>query len=723
MNMEKISGHINHITYRSEDDNFTVARLELEGSGRKVTIVGNLPAAWPGIKLDLTGRWEVHPRYGERFYVEEAKDLYPTSIEGMERYLSSGWIKGIGPVMAKRLVERFGIETFKIIETEIERLSEVEGLGPKRIAQIKEAWEEHRELRETLSFLQGLGLGPGMALRVYRHYGKDTRILIKNDPYRVSREVWGIGFKKADQIAKFFDFKPDSRERILAGIYHILREKAEEGNSYLPINKLLPEVSSLLELPESLIRKVLYDNLPNDIVRDSIEGKEVIYLRYLHLSETGSAYLLNRLLTNPSKKIFKDYLPGFVDILEKIDIALGKEQEEAIKLALNNRISVITGGPGTGKTTLVKAILQICRKNNLKVALCAPTGRAAKRLAEATGENATTIHRLLEYNPGKEGFGRTQKRPLNFNVIIVDEVSMLDISLFYHLLSAIRSESMLVLVGDVDQLPSVGPGNVLKDLIESNTIPVAYLRHIYRQKEESLIILNAHRINSGHFPYLKGKEKKERDFYFLEEEEPEKVLNTIIELVTVRLPGHFNIDPWNDIQVISPMHRGIVGTENLNTSLQIALNKNSKSIKKGKKEFRLGDKVMQVKNNYEKDIFNGDIGRIIDLAPEKDSLTVSFYGKEVSYEISELDEIIHAYAISVHKSQGSEFPCVIMPILTQHYLLLKRNLLYTAITRAKNLMILVGTKRALAIAIRNDQAQNRYSGLQYRLRSLYKPIS
>lgn len=715
-----IEGSLERVVFVNEESNYTVAKLKVKGRQDLITIVGNLAGINPGEILRVSGEWINHKRFGDQFKVTSYLSLLPSTVRGIEKYLSSGLIKGIGPVMAKRIVKKFGEDTLRIIEEESKRLDEVEGIGRKRTEVIKDAWQEQKEVRDVMIFLQSQGISSAYASKIYKQYGDNTISVLKNNPYRLASDVYGIGFKTADKIAARMGIESSAPIRVEAGILYTLSSLSEQGHVYCPYDELVEEAGKILGVEKDYVINAFPKlSEKRDIIIENILGKEengkAVYLASFYVSEKNTAEILKAIQNTPFNINTKgvDPVRALQWIENRLTIQLNSDQKYAVIKAFSEKIMVITGGPGTGKTTLVKAIIEIFKALKAEVLLAAPTGRAAKRLSEVANQEAKTIHRLLEFSFKKGGFQRNKENPLKGDVIIVDEASMIDCILIYQLIKAIPFYSKLILVGDADQLPSVGPGNVLRDIINSGKIEVVKLSHIFRQAQDSLIVVNAHRINQGEFP-LFPKGDGLADFYFIEEGEPQRVLEVIKKLCKDRVPQRFNIDPVNDLQVLTPMHKGIVGSGNLNRELQTLLNPKGKELARGEKVFRVGDKVMQVVNNYEKEVFNGDLGRIEDIYGDQEVM-VNYDGRWVSYHWNELDEILHAYAISVHKSQGSEYPAIILPLLTQHYVLLQRNLLYTALTRAKRLAILVGTKKAMAIAIKNNKVQKRYTLLKERL--------
>ncbi|MBA4371280.1 MAG: ATP-dependent RecD-like DNA helicase [Thermodesulfovibrio sp.] len=710
----ELQGQLERITYHNEENHYIIARLKVRGQRNLVTIVGNVVSVSPGEMLNLKGSWDMHPKYGEQFKISSYETVVPATVKGIERYLGSGLIKGIGPVMAKRLVEKFGEETLDIIEKSTERLQEVEGIGAKRIGMIKTAWDEQKEVRNVMVFLQNHEVSSAYAAKIYKQYGRESISVVRENPYRLASDIFGIGFLTADKIAQKLGIPRDSQIRAEEGILYVLQKLADEGHVYYPETELIDEAMKILEIDETIVRAALLSVTGDKKV---VLEKERAYLVRFYVSETGIAEQLRSVLTIPKSHSLLDQAAPF-DLVEKeLRITLAERQREAVQAAVSQKVLVVTGGPGTGKTTIIRAIIGLYRKSGQSVLLAAPTGRAAKRMSEASGFEAKTIHRLLEFSPTKGGFKRNEDSPLEADLIIIDEASMIDTQLMYHFLKAIPLRATLVLVGDIDQLPSVGAGNVLKDIIDSGAVPTITLNEIFRQSSRSLIVVNAHKINHGEFPYINSERETSQDFYFFQCEEPSEACSMIVDMCIKRIPDKFGYHPVNDIQVLSPMHRGIIGAANLNAELQKHLNKSTVEVIRAGRSLKTGDKVMQIRNNYDKDVFNGDIGRITSLDLEEQSLLVNFDGRQVAYDFIELDEIVLAYAISVHKSQGSEYPVVILPVLTQHYMMLQRNLLYTAITRGKKLVVVIGTKKALAIAIKNNKQQLRYTGLKERLQT------
>ena len=721
---ERIQGLVERITYTSEEDGYSVVKVQVPGRRDLVTVVGSFVSVTPGEVLRMEGSWGVHSKFGEQFKVERYETAVPATVTGVRKYLGSGLIKGIGPRMAERIVKRFGEETLEVIEKDVERLLEVKGIGRYRVDRIRKAWDEQKDIRELMVFLRTHGVSATYATRIFKHYGKESLASVSENPYRLAMDITGIGFLTADKIAGSLGFQAASPMRAEAGILYVLHQASEEGHVCVPQDWLMEESRKLLEIPEPVLAEALL-RLAADghltieelsgALGESFGGGRAIYLRGYYTAECQVARRLTYLHAFPRLRRKQD-AEGAVDWLRnKLPFSLAPLQEQAVKQSLTDKVLVITGGPGTGKTTLIRAILTLYRQMSAAICLAAPTGRAAKRLSEATRHPASTVHRLLEFSPQFGGFQRSEQKPLNADLVIVDETSMMDILLMHYLLKAVPSHATLVLVGDVDQLPSVGPGNVLRDIIGSEKFPVVCLTEIFRQARQSRIVVNAHLVQQGKFPQLGSESDRLQDFYFIEKEDPEEVAQLILKLCSERIPKRFGLDPVDDIQVLSPMHKGAIGAQRLNGALQEALNPQKGGIERAGRVFRLNDKVMQIRNNYDKDVFNGDLGRVRKIDMEEQEVQVEIDGRTVAYDFSELDELVLAYAVSVHKAQGSEYPAVIFPLLTQHYIMLQRNLLYTAITRARKLAIVVGSKKALAIAVRNNKMQRRFTLLKERL--------
>ena len=707
--MVKLRCVVEHITYQNQGNGWSVMKVKVKGYDNLVTLTGSLLDVPVGSVLLVDGDWRVDPRYGQQFVAQSWTEVMPATIYGIEKYLGSGLIKGIGPVYAKAIVSRFGLETINVIENDIERLLEVPRLGRKRMEKIRESWEKQKDIKEVMVFLQGYGVSTAFAAKIYRKYEKESIAKVKENPYQLADDIWGIGFKTADGIASKMGYEKNDPRRCRSGILYTLNELAEEGHVYAEPEQLVDAAVKLLEAEESPVRQALASMIEtNDVVLDN----EVIYLPPFYHAENGSAKRLQSLLSDTSLFNAGIAAEPEAEYGAKTDgIVYDDVQQAAIQKALDSKVMVLTGGPGTGKTTTTQGIIAAFKARHMSILLAAPTGRAAKRMNEATGMEAKTIHRLLEYNP-MDGYKRNDANPLDGDALIVDECSMIDILLFYNLMKAIPSNMRLILVGDIDQLPSVGAGNVLRDIIDSQQIPVVRLTRIFRQAQSSRIVMNAHAINAGQFPNIKNG--LDTDFFFIGQEDADDIVKLIIGLVRDRLPKKYGY-PAKEIQVLTPMQRGTVGAGNLNIELQNALNPSGPSLARGGYTFRQGDKVMQIRNNYDKNVFNGDIGYITAVDTNERTLSVTFDSRVVEYDITELDEIVLAYAVTIHKSQGSEFPVVVMPVTMKHYVMLQRNLIYTGITRAKKICVLVGTTKALAYAIRNNTVSKRNTKLKERL--------
>jgi exodeoxyribonuclease V alpha subunit len=720
-----LEGVLERVTYANEENAWSVVRLAVPGRQELVTAVGNLLGVQPGESLRLRGVWTTDRKYGEQFRAEGYVTVKPATLVGIEKYLGSGLVRGIGKVMAQRLVEAFGLSTLEVIEQSPERLREVEGIGPVRTARIGKAWVEQKQIRDVMVFLQSHGVSTTFAVKIYKRYQDRAIAVVKENPYRLAIDIFGIGFKTADRIAGQLGISPQAPERAEAGVLHVLGELSGEGHVCYPRARLVDAAAALLEIDPAVVEQALRALVEAGQVVETPfldakgetgerTGDRAVYLASLYRAESGVAELARELLGRAVRPVAIDVEKAIAWFEGRQGIALAPEQREAVRRAVTRKLLVITGGPGTGKTTLVNGIIQILEKKGRRILLAAPTGRAAKRMAETTGREARTLHRLLEFDPKTMGFLRDRERPLEADMVVVDEASMIDTVLAYNLLKAVPPACQLVLVGDVDQLPSVGPGNVLQDVIRSGAADVVRLAHIFRQAEKSLIVVNAHRVNHGELPRL-APPGAAADFFFVEKGEPEEILETVKLLVKERIPEKFGLDPVRDVQVLTPMHRGLLGATSLNAELQALLNPQGASLVHGSRLLRAGDKVMQIRNNYDLEVFNGDIGRVASVDEAERTLSVEFEGRAVTYEPGDLDELVLAYACSIHKSQGSEYPCAVIPVHTQHYVMLQRNLLYTAITRARKLVVLVGSRRALAIAVKNDETQARFTQLAARL--------
>lgn len=712
--MIKIRCVVEHITYQNPENGYSVMRVQVKGYREAVTIVGSLMDVPVGSVLLCEGNWKMDKRYGGQFVVETWEEVMPATLYGIEKYLGSGLVKGIGPKYAQLIVHQFGLDTIDVIETDIERLYEVSGIGKKRVEKIRESWERQKEIKNVMLFLQGYGVSTAFAAKIFRTYGKESIEKVKDNPYRLADDIWGIGFKTADTIAGKMGYEKNDFRRCRSGIVYTLNQLSNEGHVYAEEEQLVKTACRLLEAEEEPVRCALSDMIEQ---KEVILEDDSIYLPPFYYAECGTANRLLDLLDAKGTSL----LTGSFDFAKSDNggIVYDEIQQAAIRQALTSKVMVLTGGPGTGKTTTTQGIISALRSAGLRILLAAPTGRAAKRMSEATGMEAKTIHRLLEYKP-VDGYKRNEDHPLEGDVLIVDECSMIDIILMNSLMKAVPTHMRLILVGDIDQLPSVGAGNVLRDIIESRRIPVVRLTRIFRQAQSSRIIMNAHAINQGRYPDVSNGSQS--DFFFISMEEPEQVAQTIVGLVKTRLPKAYGLD-CSQIQVLTPMQRGVVGATNLNQLLQAALNPSGNGLNRGGYAFRVGDRVMQIRNNYDKEVFNGDLGYVQDVNVEDRTLTVDFDGKLVEYEYTELDELTLAYATTIHKAQGSEYPIVIMPVLMTHYVMLQRNLIYTGITRAKKICVLVGTANALGYAVRNMTVQKRNTRLKERLMPSAAPVT
>jgi exodeoxyribonuclease V alpha subunit len=735
---ELLVGTIERITYYNPENGYTVAQVVPEGRPYTVTVVGNLLEVSPGESLRLHGHWSTHARYGRQFHVERYTTVMPATVAGIEKYLGSGLIKGIGPVTARRIVRRFKLDTLKVIEQEPQRLREVLGVGVQRAAVIEQAWQEQKAIKEVMLFLQSHDVSTGHAVKIFKAYGDASIDVVRNDPYRLATDIRGIGFLTADKIARALGLDHESPQRVQAGISYTLSQMAGDGHVFAPQGQLVHESSRILEVPSDLVSQgidalaagerlrvepLVYGTSEDapQLLEGGLREQKAVYLPPFYYGEIGAARRLRTILDQETSHLATFRQANldrvFGHLQESGGLVLNTGQRQAVRAALTSKVTVLTGGPGTGKTTAVQTVIRLLEAKRRSYALAAPTGRAAKRLSEATGRQAMTIHRLLEFKP-RQGyaFRRDEENPLEADMVIVDEASMLDVLLANNLFKAIQPESHLLLVGDVDQLPSVGAGTVLKDIIDSGVVTVVQLEEIFRQAEGSLIIENAHRINAGRLPSF---DRSATDFFLFPAEDAEQAADLVVDLVHNRIPRKFGLDPLQEIQVLSPLHRGAAGVGELNRRLQLALNppgQGRPEHRHGSQVFRAGDRVMQIRNNYEKDVYNGDMGRITALDAVNHQMRVRIDDRIVVYEFTDLDELLHAYAVSVHKSQGSEFRAVVVPVLAQHFVMLQRNLLYTAVTRAQELVVLVGNRRAIAIAVRNNKIMDRHTALDVRLR-------
>ena len=706
--MTKLRCVVERITYQNAENGYSVMKVKVKGYDDLVTLVGNLLEVPAGSVLLCEGEWRVDKRYGQQFQCQTWEEVMPATAYGIEKYLGSGLVKGIGPKFAKLIVGHFGTDTIEVIETDIERLYEVPGIGKKRVEKIRESWEKQKDIKNVMLFLQGFGVSTAYAAKIYRQYGKESIDKVKDHPYRLADDIWGIGFKTADGIARKMGYEMNDERRLRSGLIYTLNQLADEGHCYAEEEQLIATARQLLEADEECIHTAMTHAIETE---DLMLDGTGIYLPPFYYAECGTANRLSALVH--TKEVGSIFTARFD--LAKLQRETGIEYDEvqvgAIRQAIASKVMVLTGGPGTGKTTTTKAIIAALQSAGMRILLAAPTGRAAKRMSEATGMEAKTIHRLLEYNP-QDGYKRNDENPLEGDALIVDECSMIDIILMNNLTKALPTTMRLVLVGDIDQLPSVGAGNVLRDIIDSGVIPVVRLTRIFRQAQSSRIVMSAHAINRGCFPDISNGQHT--DFFFMKQEEPEKVAETIVSLVRDRLPKAYR-QPTANIQVLTPMQRGVVGAANLNMALQQALNYNTAALVRGGYTYKEGDRVMQLRNNYDKDVYNGDLGYVRSVDMEERTLTVDFDGLLVEYEVSELDELTLAYATTIHKSQGSEYPIVVMPVLMTHYVMLQRNLIYTGITRAKKICVLVGQTKALAYAIHNMKVLKRNTRLKERL--------
>ncbi len=710
---EVLAGSVERVTFHNVENGFCVLKVKARGHRDQVSVIGHAATISAGEWITASGEWTNDRVHGQQFRARFVRTAAPTSTDGIERYLASGMIRGIGPVYAKKLVKAFGEKVFDIIESSPERLNEIAGIGKVRARRITDAWAEQKIVREIMVFLHSHGVGTARAVRIFKTYGADAVQVMSENPYRLARDIRGIGFKTADAIAMKLGIEKTAMVRIRAGISYALSEAMSDGHCGLPVNELLPLAVGLLEVSSELVQTALDLELADaTVVSDSVGETPCIFLAGLHRAEITIANRIHRLVngTLPWPYIEPDKALPWIE--QKTGLSLAESQATAVRLALMSKVLVITGGPGVGKTTIVNSILQILSVKDVKLQLCAPTGRAAKRMTEATGFEARTIHRLLEVDPKSGTFKRDTDNPIDCDMLVVDEASMVDVLLMQSLMKAIPDHAALLIVGDIDQLPSVGPGQVLADVIASGAVPVVRLTEVFRQAAESRIITTAHRINQGQMPDL-SKPEGESDFYFVEADEPEAAVRRIIDLVKLHIPRRFNLDPVRDVQVLCPMNRGGVGARSLNIELQAALNPaGERKVERFGWTFAPHDKVMQIQNDYDKEVYNGDIGFVEDVDPDSGELIATFDGRNVVYGFGELDMLVPAYAATIHKSQGSEYPAVIIPVMTQHYTMLQRNLLYTGVTRGKRLVVLVGQKKAVAIAVKNISGRRRWSKLK-----------
>ncbi len=716
--LESLSGSVERVTYFSEENGFCVLKVKVRGQRDLITVTGSAASVSPGEYIDCQGTWFNDKNYGLQFKAQRLSVVLPGTLEGIEKYLGSGMIKGIGPHFAKKLTKAFAESVFDVIEQTPEKLLELPGIGRKRMERVVSAWADQKVIREIMVFLQSYGVGTSRAVRIFKTYGNDSIAKVSENPYRLALDIRGIGFKTADVIAMNLGIKKDSPLRAQAGVRHALQELSDEGHCACERERLSQLAASLLEIEQDICRTAISAEIElGNLICEEINEESLVYLAALYRAESSVATHLLRLRDGEAPWSQVDALKAISWVETKEQIELSLSQKEAVKKALISKVLVITGGPGVGKTTLVNSILKIVRAKKARVILSAPTGRAAKRLSESTGLEAKTIHRLLEFDPKDFQFKKNKDNPLDTDLLVVDEASMIDVVLMNQLLRAVPDESSLLLVGDVDQLPSVGPGSVLADIIASEQIPVVRLTEIFRQAASSKIIVNAHRINEGKMPLKSDAAGDLTDFYFIEAKTPEEINDKLMHVIKDRIPSRFKLDPVRDVQVLTPMNRGGLGSRSLNIELQKLLNTNdSPKLNKYGTIFGVGDKVIQTVNNYDKEVFNGDIGTICSIDLEESQLQIEFDGRKVEYESHELDEVSLAYAASIHKSQGSEYPAVVIPLATQHYMMLERNLVYTAVTRGRKLVVIIGQANALAMAVRNKKATKRVTALVERLK-------
>lgn len=710
--MEHLRCVVERITYQNADNGYTVLKCAVKNYSNLVTVVGTMPDTHVGSVLFLEGMWKMDAKYGRQFSVEKFEETLPATVYGIEKYLGSGLVKGVGPKFAKRIVEKFGKDTLDVIEDTPDELLKVSGIGKVRVDRIKISWQEQKEIKNIMLFLQSHEVSTSHATKIFKTYGSESIAIVKENPYRLADDIWGIGFKTADSIAQKMGIDKGKFVRLRSGIFYTLNKLAEAGHCYATRDQLIGKARELLEVEEPELEITLDEMIrTNDVIRDEAENQDAIYLPPYYFSESGCAKRLIRLMSSKKKK-YEDTEEILKKVAVSSEITYDEIQWQAVKTAISSKVMVLTGGPGTGKTTTTLGIISAYKQAGCQIILAAPTGRAAKRMSEATGMEAKTIHRLLEYKP-PEGYQKNEEHPLEGDVLILDECSMIDIMLMYNLLKALPEAMSLILVGDIDQLPSVGAGNVLRDIIDSGCVPVVRLTRIFRQAQGSRIIMNAHRINKGEGIDMRGG--KDADFFFATKESNQEVVDTIVQYCKTNLPRYYHVDPLQDIQVLTPMQRGECGAVNLNQVLQEAMNPSKIFLRRGGTQYRLKDKVMQIRNDYDKEVFNGDIGTIIKVDMEERELTVLFDEREVVYDVTELDELTLAYAVTIHKSQGSEYPIVVMPFTMSHFVMLQRNLLYTGVTRAKKILVLVGEKKAVYYAIKNETTTGRNTYLARRL--------
>lgn len=720
---ESVEGTVDQIVFYNPDNGYTVCRFMPE-DGETMTVVGAFPPLSPGEGLRVKGQWELSPRFGRQFRVENFSLTLPSSAKGIEKFLASGLVRGIGPVLATRIVKAFGAATVEILTGDPERLLEVEGVGRVKLAEIRKSWAEHQDIRDLIMFLQEHNVSTNLATKIYRQYGDRSFTVLKTSPYQLSLDIWGVGFKTADQIALKLGMDPGSLERVKAYILYLLEKDNEQGHVFSLAAEVRAKCVLDLGIDEQKADRALDALLQaRKVVDEEYEGGRALYLPFYFQAQEEVVRSIHALAGFPCQAPDFDLDRAMTDTEKDLGMSFSPLQRRAIRQSFERKILVITGGPGTGKTTIIRAVVDIFQRWGREALLAAPTGRAAKRLAETTGRDARTIHRALEFNPKQGSFKRNERNPLRAEALIVDEFSMVDLPLMFHLLKAVPPRMRLILVGDKDQLPSVGPGTLLRDLIESGTVDVVRLEEIFRQEKESLIVVNAHLVNQGRPIVHPPRGDKSADFYFIRQDDEKKAFQTVMKLCSWSVPAKLGVSPLStQIQVISPMYKGIVGVENLNRELQRRLNPRSEGLMAGIREFRVRDKVMQLRNDYEKEVFNGDIGTVLHADKAKFRVFVDFDGRTASYEKDELNDITLAYAVSVHKAQGSEYQAVIMPLLTQHFIMLQRNLFYTALTRAKKLSLIVGSYKALYIAIKNDTPVKRNSLVKDKLVRIWQAV-
>ncbi len=720
--IREIEGSLIRVVFHNEENGYTVFRFKPDGQDEvdSVTVVGHMVAPEPGSFVQISGKWTVNQRFGRQFQMEHYEKKLPATVEGIKNYLASGLIKGIGPRMAGRIVKRFGEQTLKVLDETPDLLLQISGVGEKNLQRIKACWQESQGIRDLLLFLQPHNISAAYGVRIYKAYGQQALAIVQENPYRLAMDIRGIGFATADVLARKLGFEYDHPLRAQAGTLYALLKTNEEGHVYYPREELVSYTAAQFDIPHDMIDAAI-DHLEREerVVVDDFGDHQGVYIARLHHYESKISYYVQRIAHSPKSVRFVQEEEAVQTAIEQLNMELAPMQLEAVRTAVRSKLMVLTGGPGTGKTTILNGIIKVFQGVKARILLAAPTGRAAKRMAETAGIEARTIHRLLEYSPKEDGFAKNEDNPLACGLLVVDESSMMDVMLAYHLFKAVPAGATVIFVGDVNQLPSVGPGNVLRDLIASGVMPVVELVDVFRQAAESEIITNAHMINKGEVPQLESSRERLSDFYFLRQSDPEKVADLIVDVVKHHIPRRFNLHPVDDIQVLTPMHKGVVGSGNLNARLQEALGHEGRaSVSRGDRVYRLGDKVMQIRNDYEKDVFNGDIGRISFVDPEDRTVSVKYDERIVPYEYEELDDIVMAYAISIHKSQGSEYPAVVIPLMSQHYVMLQRNLIYTGVTRGRKLVILVGESKALAMAVNNNRMRKRHTRLAERLQGL-----